>query len=50
MVEIAEDGHCKKCGKLTIMYSYAGGGYLCLEHYYKFIDSIKIVRKENDKR
>lgn len=35
-------GSCKVCGEVTIMFSYAGKGYLCLNHYNKFIRSIKI--------
>ena len=38
-----ESGECKECGKTTIMYSYLGNCYYCLEHYDKFIKSIKSI-------
>ena len=40
---MCESGECKVCGKNTIMYSYAGDGYYCFEHYSQLFHPIKIV-------
>lgn len=43
MIKMCKSGNCKICGKGSIMFSYIGKGYLCLEHYSKMIASVKIV-------